>query len=157
MLILQSTKNKQNHNPTVKDKSPNEKPSFKCDLCDFTAKTQTNINLHKEAQHKEVPPIAKICSKCDFRYKSNDQHEKHIKVAHSNSDRPCWFWENNFCDRGNRCRFSHKTSRETNGGPRITPCWYQNNCRKPGCPFGHMDDMPFLDQQNQWGQRRSRN
>ena len=148
----QPTLKKQNTTPQSKKNLP-----FKCDLCDFTAKTQININLHKEAQHKEVQQKSKTCSKCDFRYKTNVQLEKHIKVAHSNSEKTCWFWENDFCARGNSCRFSHKTFRTTDGGPRITPCWYQNNCRKPGCPFGHMEEMSFLSQQNPRSQRSWRN
>ena len=139
-------------------KSGKKALAFNCEFCDFKAETKTGVNLHKEALHSSNK--VKCCEKCDFRYKTKVQHEKHNKIAHVTEDKPCWFWENDFCVYGNRCRFKHKTLQRS--PIRKTPCFYQENCRKPDCQFGHVDQLEnceqtFLSNQNPWKQRMWRN
>ena len=127
---------------------------FKCNLCNFKAKSQTDINLHKEAQH--AVNTVKCCEMCGFRYETDIQLQKHIKVAHSKEKRPCRYWDNGACFNGNECRFSHKTKQSQN--PNQKPCFYQDYCRNPNCPFAHVEggnfEQHFLWNQNS-GQPRS--
>ena len=125
---------------------------FKCNLCDFKGESITNINLHKEALH--TARNYEKCGKCDFRYKSKTQLEKHNQIAHTKEEKFCWYWENSFCSFGTQCRFIHRNNTET---PRIVPCFYQENCRKPNCLFEHRTDESCLSNPNGWKQRRWRN
>ena len=133
-----------------KKKNSGSSVTIKCKLCDFKGDSQTSVNLHMEAFH--TGQYVGTCTKCDFKYKSKIQLEKHNKIVHVGEPRTCWHWENSTCFRGNECKFSHKPSQRIQ--PRIIPCFYQENCTKPGCRFGH---GPFLSNPNGWNQGMWRN
>ena len=117
----------------------NKSTSFKCNICEFTAKSKIGVNLHKESQHRATPHTVKSCENCSFKYKSSIQLEKHVKVAHDTKGKNCWFWENGACKFGVNCRFRHPKV-DLRDARRPTPCWYQENCRKPDCTFQHREE-----------------
>ena len=146
------TKNEENQQQPKK-----KSPVFKCNLCDFKTDTQTRLNLHNEALH--TGKTCGTCDKCDFRFKTKTQHDKHLQVAHSKIDKLCWFWENDTCLQGNNCRFIHRTNQRNHVGQRKNPpCWYQDNCRKPQCPFGHGEETNpnFLGNRAEWKPQNQR-
>ena len=67
----------------------------------------------------------------------------------SKEKRPCWSWDNRAYLNGNECSFSHKTKQSQN--PNQKPCFHQDYCRNPKCPFAHIEGGNF-EQNLLWNQ-----
>ena len=57
---------------------------FRCDACDFSVEKEEILELHKKDEHEKEAPITGTlpCSKCNEKFKTQDDLNNHINQAH---------------------------------------------------------------------------
>ena len=111
---------------------------YKCSVCDFTSRSKSEGEEHMKT-HNEVRFDERAdCNKCEFAAINADELNAHIIRSHPGvlqSKRPCRFWKEGKCTKGEDCRFSHRGPQSS--GPTSTPLGRSpNKCRNgAGCRF----------------------
>jgi hypothetical protein len=85
--------------------------TYKCDGCDFTTWSMKEAEKHKMSHNDEIVEESLNCTKCVFAAISADDLNSHIRRSHPGvlqSKRPCRFWKEGKCTKGEDCRFSHR-------------------------------------------------
>ena len=140
---------------------------WECEKCDFTTRCVSEGKKHVQKHEKEKVEERAECSKCDYQAVNEDDLRAHIVRSHPGalqSKRPCRFWKEGRCNKGENCRFSHRGTQHT--GPTSAPsnpnaCRNGAGCRflaRGSCHFFHSekDRQGHQERANQGGRQESR-
>ena len=139
-----------------------------CDTCGMKCKSIEDLMQHRELFHKlktykhmkthnEVIVDESVdCNKCEFDAINADELNAHIIRSHPGvlqSKRPCRFWKEGRCTKGEDCRFSHRGPQSP--GPTSAPLGrpYASKCRNgAGCRFLARGSCNFSHSREEAGQ-----
>ena len=140
---------------------------WECEKCDFTTRCVSEGKKHVQKHNKEKVEEKAECTKCDYQAVNEDDLRAHIVRSHPGalqSKRPCRFWKEGRCNKGENCRFSHRGTQHT--GPTSAPsnpnaCRNGAGCRflaRGSCHFFHSekDRKGHQEQANQGGRQETR-
>ena len=57
---------------------------YKCEICDYAGKTQTDIKIHKKHNHNDNVPFKK-CTECEYTSVWQSNIKRHFKQVHQNA------------------------------------------------------------------------
>ena len=140
---------------------------WECDKCDFTTRCVSEGKKHVQEHRKGKVEEKAECTKCDYQAVNEDDLKAHIIRSHPGvlqSKRPCRFWKEGRCNKGENCRFSHRGPQNT--GPTSAHS-NPNACRNgPGCRFlargschffhSEKDRQGLQERANEGGRQESR-
>ena len=84
---------------------------YKCSFCDFTTWSKKEGEEHMKTHNEVIVKETFDCNKCMFAAINADELNNHIIRSHPGvlqSKRPCRFWKEGKCTKGEDCRFSHR-------------------------------------------------
>ena len=88
--------------------------NYTCEKCNHQSKNNRALNNHKVPKHIESETQRLKCKECDFTANSEDNMDKHMKVAMGHSKRIQKQSFRNYlqgrCTFGEQCRFNHKVT-----------------------------------------------
>ena len=112
-------------NNTDKRKSNVQEANFSCDVCDFTAMSDRELNGHLERVH---------------RFKRVNRQGTGYSQEERRNNGLCFHWNNGNCRFQESCKFAHDE---------IPQCQFDGRCTRNNCHFFHTkqkneDSPPFL-------------
>jgi hypothetical protein len=139
---------------------------WECDECDFTTRCISEGEKHVLTHRKRNVEKKAECTKCDYQAVNDDDLKAHIIRSHPGvlqSKRPCRFWKEGRCNKGENCRFSHRgpqTTGSTSAPLSRSACRNGAGCRflvRGACHFSHSEDRQGRqDPVNVGGKQESR-
>ena len=127
---------------------------FKCSECEYTTRSRCEGNEHMKTHNSEATDSERFdCNKCEYAAVNAEDLNAHIIRTHPGtlqSKRPCRFWKQGKCTKGEDCRFSHRGPQPS--GPTSAPlgrphgpsrCRNGEGCRflaRGMCNFSHSEE-----------------